>query len=237
MATVRIPRAPAPGPRTAVALLSGGLDSATCLALVTRWGWTVHAVSFDYGQRHGAEIDCACRLARAFGTASHRVVALPALGELGGSALTDRALPVPKDALHAVAVPSTYVPARNTLFLSFALAVAEVEGASEIVIGANVLDYSGYPDCRPAFLRAFERAARLGTRSGAEGSALSVRAPLLRMDKARIVRLALALGVEPSMTSSCYDPAPDGAPCGRCDSCLLRARGFAAAGAVDTRIP
>jgi len=237
LAAIRIPGPPAPGPRTAVALLSGGLDSATCLALATRWGWIVHAVSFDYGQRHGVELACARRLAAAFGAASHRVVAVPGLGELGGSALTDRSLPVPKGALHAVAVPSTYVPARNTVFLSFALAAAEVAGATEIVIGANVLDYSGYPDCRPAFLRAFERVARLGTRAGAEGVPLSIRAPLLRIDKTGIVRLALALGVDPGMTSSCYDPSADGAPCGHCDSCLLRARGFDSAGATDTRNP
>ena len=219
-----------------MALLSGGLDSATCLALAMRWGWTVHAISFYYGQRHGVELDCARLLAAVFGAASHRVVALPGLGDLGGSALTDRAVAVPKDALHSVAVPSTYVPARNTVFLSFAIAVAEVAGATEIVIGANVLDYSGYPDCRPAFLRSFERVARLGTRAGAEGVPLSIRAPLIRMDKTGIVRLALALGVDPAMTSSCYDPAPDGTPCGRCDSCLLRSRGFGAAGAMDTRV-
>lgn len=232
----RIPRAPARGARTAVVLLSGGLDSATCLALARRWGWTVHALSFDYGQRHAVELSLARALAARWGAASHRVAALPFLGEIGGSALTDAALAVPKDALGAEAVPITYVPARNTIFLSLAAALAEVTGATEVVIGANALDYSGYPDCRPAFLRAFERTARLGTKSGDEGRPLTIRAPLLSMSKADIVRLALALGVDPASTSSCYSPGSAGEPCGSCDSCLLRAKGFAEAGERDTRV-
>jgi 7-cyano-7-deazaguanine synthase len=157
----RIPPPPVPGRRTAVLLLSGGLDSGTCLALLSRWDWRVHAVSFEYGQRHRIEIRAARRLAENYGAASHRVFRIPEFGGLGGSALTDRRLAVPKRALGKWAIPATYVPARNTLFLSFALAAAETAGATEIVIGANALDYSGYPDCRPTFLRAFERVGRL----------------------------------------------------------------------------
>jgi len=228
-----IPLAPAAGRRTAVLLLSGGLDSGTCLALLSHWGWTVHAVSFDYGQRHRVEVRSARRLARHYRVASHRVVRLPDLGAIGGSALTDRAIPVPKRKLGREAIPATYVPARNTVFLSLALAVAERTGATEIVIGANALDYSGYPDCGPPFLRAFEKIARLGTKAGVEGRELSIRAPLLRMTKAGIVKLATALGLDPSLTSSCYDPSPDGAACGECDSCLLREKGFREAGGTD----
>ncbi len=223
---VAVPAAPVRGRRTAVLLLSGGLDSGTCLALLSRWGWKVHAVSFDYGQRHRVELRAARRLARRYEASTHRVLRVPDLGGLGGSALTDRRIAVPKNRLGRAAVPVTYVPARNTLFLSFALALAETAGATEIVIGANALDYSGYPDCRPPFLRAFEKVARLGTKAGVEGRALSIRAPLLRMTKGEIVRLALALGLDPGLTSSCYDPREDGTPCGECDSCLLRAKGF-----------
>lgn len=228
-----IPVAPATGRRTAVLLLSGGLDSGTCLALLSHWGWTVHAVSFDYGQRHRVEVRAAKRLARRYRTASHRVLRIPDLGAIGGSALTNRRIAVPKKALRKRLIPVTYVPARNTIFLSFALAVAERIGATEIVIGANALDYSGYPDCRPPFLRAFEETARLGTKAGAEGRRISIRAPLLSMKKAEIVKLALHLGLDPALTSSCYDPSPDGTPCGECDSCLLRERGFREAGRTD----
>ena len=228
-----IPAAPAKSRRTAVILLSGGLDSATCLALVTRWGWDVHALSFDYGQRHRVELSAARVLARRYGALSHRVIPIPAFGALGGSALTDRRIRVPKSALGKTRIPVTYVPARNTLFLAFALAFAETRGATEIVIGANALDYSGYPDCRPEFLAAFERVARLGTRAGSEGRGFRVRAPLLAMTKADIVRLALALGLDTSLTRSCYDPGKRGRPCGSCDSCLLRAKGFARAGEMD----
>jgi 7-cyano-7-deazaguanine synthase len=230
-----VPSAPAAGRRTCVVLLSGGLDSATCLALVTRWGWAVHALSFDYGQRHRVELRAARKLAQKYRVASHRVIAIPSFGALGASALTDRSIRVPKKALGKAAIPATYVPARNTLFLAFALGAAEVAGASEIVIGANVLDSSGYPDCRPAFLSAFERVANLGTKAGDEGRRFSIRAPLLSLTKAGIVRLALALGLDPGLTTSCYDPSPSGRPCGECDSCLLRARGFAEAGAKDPR--
>jgi 7-cyano-7-deazaguanine synthase len=219
-----------------VLLLSGGLDSATCLALLARWGWTVHAVSFDYGQRHRVELRAARRLAREYGVASHRVLRVPDLGAIGGSALTERRIAVPKNRLGRAAIPVTYVPARNTIFLSLALAVAETSGATEIVIGANALDTSGYPDCRPPFLRAFEKTARLGTKAGAEGRSLSIRAPLLRMTKAEIVKLAEALGLDTSFTSSCYDPAPDGTPCGACDSCHLRKRGFREAGLIDAKV-
>ena len=228
-----IPGAPAKGRRSCVLLLSGGLDSATCLALVSRWSWTVHALSFDYGQRHRIELSAARALARKYRVASHRVFAIPAFGALGGSALTDRSIRVPKIALGKVRIPVTYVPARNTLFLALALGVAESSGATEIVIGANALDYSGYPDCRPAFLKAFERVARLGTKAGAEGGRFAVRAPLLHMSKADIVRLAVALGLDTRLTTSCYDPGRGGRPCGACDSCLIRARGFAEAEVVD----
>jgi len=231
-----IPRAPTRSKRTAVLLLSGGLDSGTCLALLSSWGWTVHAVSFDYGQRHRVELRAASRMAREYGVASHRVLRVPDLGAIGGSALTERRIAVPKNQLGKAAIPVTYVPARNTIFLSFALAVAETSGATEIVIGANALDYSGYPDCRPPFLRAFEKTARLGTKAGAEGRSLSIRAPLLRMTKAEIVKLAGALGLDTSFTSSCYDPAPDGTPCGACDSCHLRKRAFREAGLIDSKV-
>jgi 7-cyano-7-deazaguanine synthase len=230
-----IPKPPARGPRTAVVLLSGGLDSATCLALVSRWGWTVHALSFDYGQRHRVELSAARVLARRYGAASHRVIPIPAFGALGGSALTDRRIRVPKSALGREKIPVTYVPARNTLFLAFALAFGETRGAKEIVIGANALDYSGYPDCRPEFLAAFERVARLGTKAGSEGRGFRIRAPLLAMTKTEIVRLALALGLDPGLTTSCYDPGRKGRPCGKCDACLLRAKGFAEAGAIDAK--
>ena len=229
-----IPGAPARGARACVVLLSGGLDSATCLALATRWGWTIHALSFDYGQRHRVELKAARALARHYSVTSHRMIAIPSFGALGGSALTDRAIRVPKEALGKTRIPVTYVPARNTLFLAFALAFAETRGATEIVIGANALDYSGYPDCRPEFLAAFERTARLGTKAGSEGRGFSIRAPLIAMTKADIVRLAFALGLDPGLTTSCYDPGRKGRACGKCDACLLRAKGFAEAGANDS---
>lgn len=230
-----IPAAPARGARACVVLLSGGLDSATCLALVTRWGWTVHALSFDYGQRHRVELAAARVLARHYRVTSHRMIAIPSFGALGGSALTDGRIRVPKSALGNEKIPVTYVPARNTVFLAFALAFAETRGATEIVIGANALDYSGYPDCRPEFLAAFERTARLGTKAGSEGRGFRIRAPLLAMTKADIVRLALALGLDPGLTTSCYDPGKKGRACGKCDACLLRAKGFEEAGVNDTK--
>lgn len=216
----------------AVVLLSGGLDSATVLALATKAGYAVHALTFRYGQRHGIEIERARALATAWKVTQH-VVADIDLRAVGGSALTAE-IAVPKDrdtSATGSEIPVTYVPARNTIFLSFALAWAEVLGASEILIGVNALDYSGYPDCRPEYIAAFERMANLATRAGVEGSTrLRVRAPLMEMTKAEIIREGLALGVDYAMTISCYDPAADGTPCGHCDACQLRAKGFADAG-------
>ncbi len=220
--------------KRAVVLLSGGLDSATCLALARFRGYQVHALSVDYGQRHGAELRRARRLARELGAAAHRVVRVD-LSAFGGSALTDGAIRVPKGrALRAMArgIPVTYVPARNTVLLALALAHAETAGAAEIFIGVNALDYSGYPDCRPAFVRAFERLARVATRAGVEGARLRIRTPLLRLSKAGIVRLGARLGVPFGLTLSCYDPLR-GRACGRCDACQLRLRGFAEAGLRD----
>ena len=211
-------------------LLSGGLDSATCLALVSRWGWTVHALSFDYGQRHRIELRAARALARKYRVASHRVIQIPSLGELGGSALTDRSIRVPKKSLGKARIPVTYVPARNTLFLAFALGVAESSGATEIVIGANALDYSGYPDCRPEFLRAFERVAKLGTKAGVEGRSLAIRAPLLDSRKRTSSDSRSPSGSTRASRRPATTPEEGGRPCGSCDSCLLRARGFAEAG-------
>jgi 7-cyano-7-deazaguanine synthase len=233
MTKPRIPRAPAKGDRTAVLLLSGGLDSATCLALAARWRWRIHALSFDYGQRHAREVEAARHLAGRFGAVSHRVVALPGLGALGGSALTDRAIDVPKQALGAVPIPVTYVPARNTIFLSLALGWAEVLSAQDIVIGVNALDYSGYPDCRPEFIAAFERLANLATRAGVEGARFRIHTPLISLGKADIIRRGLELGLDYGLTHSCYDPRPNGRPCGACDSCVLRAKGFTEAGVPD----
>ena len=219
--------------RRAVVLLSGGLDSATCLLVARSEGFAVHALSFDYGQRHRVELERARSLARRYGAAEHRVLRLD-LPDRGGSALTDPSAEIPKDALGREPIPATYVPARNTLFLAHALAWAEPLGARDIFLGANALDYSGYPDCRPEFLEAFERMANLATKAGVEGtSPFRIRAPLLRMTKKEIVLLAQALGLDFSLTSSCYDPDPAGRPCGRCDSCLLRARGFREAGVPD----
>ena len=227
------PTAPA---RPAVLLLSGGLDSTTTLAVARREGYAVHALSFRYGQRHALEIDAARRVAQQLGVARHVVIDID-LRVFGGSALTSTA-PVPKDrpadAIGEGGVPSTYVPARNTIFLSYALAYAEVLGATDIFIGVNALDYSGYPDCRPEFVEAFERLANLATRAATEeGRRIRIRAPLLHLTKAQIVRLGLDLGVDYGLTTSCYDPAPDGRACGRCDACQLRLKGFAEAGASD----
>ena len=230
----RIPRAPSGGSRTTVLLLSGGLDSATCLALVRRWGWRVHALSFDYGQRHRIELDAARELASRYGAESHRIVPLTALGGLGGSSLTDAALPVPKSELGKEPIPSTYVPARNTIFLSVALGWAEVLGASDLFIGVNAVDYSGYPDCRPEFIAAFRHLANLATKSGVEGTAAwHIHAPLIALTKADIIRRGLALGVDYGLTHSCYDPDEQGRACGHCDSCSLRLKGFAEAGLSD----
>ncbi|HOX05187.1 MAG TPA: 7-cyano-7-deazaguanine synthase QueC [Planctomycetota bacterium] len=224
------------GKQRAVVLLSGGLDSATVLAIARSRGFEVHALSFRYGQRHGAaELRSARRLARRLGAARHLVVDV-GLGRFGGSALTGN-LAVPKGrTLRAMGrgIPATYVPARNTVFLSLAMAWAEVLGAADVFIGVNALDYSGYPDCRPEYLRAFRRMARLATRAGVEGrTELRIHAPLLRLTKAQIIRRGLALGVDYSLTSTCYDPDSRGAACGRCDACRLRLKGFAENGLAD----
>lgn len=220
----------APG-TPAVVLLSGGLDSATVLAMATRAGYGVNALTFRYGQRHGVEIQRAQALAKQWNVARH-VFADIDLRLFGGSALTDN-IEVPKhDDVSALGdgIPVTYVPARNTIFLSFALAWAETLEAQDILIGVNALDYSGYPDCRPEYIAAFETMANLATKAGVEGrTRLRIRTPLMQMTKADIIRAGRALGVDYSMTISCYDPAPDGTVCGHCDACLLRAKGFAEA--------
>ena len=213
--------------RKAVILLSGGLDSATVLAIAKAQGLDCYALSFRYGQRHAAELDAAGRVAKHLGVTQHVVLDID-LRQFGGSALTSD-IPVPKDRRLDDTIPVTYVPARNTIFLAFALAWAEVLGAQDIFIGVNALDYSGYPDCRPEYIAAFERMAGLATKAGVEGSPIRVHAPLIRMTKADIIRKGLELGVDYDLTLSCYDPTPDGTPCGHCDSCQLRAKGFAEA--------
>ncbi len=221
--------------KRAVVLLSGGLDSATVLAIARQQGFEVHALSFSYGQRHSWELEAARRVAKAFGVAHHRIVTID-LRALGGSALTDE-IDVPKGrAIDEMAhgIPITYVPARNTIFLSFALAWAEVLESSDIFIGVNALDYSGYPDCRPEYIQAFETMANLATKAGVEGrQRLKIHTPLIALSKAEIIRRGIESGVDYSLTSSCYDPAPDGAPCGQCDSCQLRRKGFRENGIED----
>jgi 7-cyano-7-deazaguanine synthase len=221
-------------PRKAVVLLSGGLDSSTCLAVARQDGFQVHALSVDYGQRHKGELQRARRIARTLGAADHRVVKVD-LSAFGGSALTDEAIAVPKRRSArkmSQEIPITYVPARNTVLLALALAHAETIGAEDVYVGVNAIDYSGYPDCRPAFLRAFERLARVATKAGVEGRPLRIRAPLLRLSKAGIVRLGTRLGVPYRLTLSCYDPI-GGRACGTCDACQLRRKGFAEAGISD----
>jgi 7-cyano-7-deazaguanine synthase len=219
--------------RKAVVLLSGGIDSTTTLALAQQGGFQVYALTFQYGQRHGIEIAAARRVAQAFGVAGHEVVEFD-LRRFGGSALTAD-IPVPKDRdLEAGDIPVTYVPARNTIFLSFALAWAEVLGASDIFIGVNALDYSGYPDCRPEYIAAFQRLADLATKAGVEsGRHVTIHTPLIQMSKQQIIQTGLELDVDYGLTISCYEPSPEGAACGHCDACLLRLRGFAAAGVPD----
>lgn len=218
--------------RPAVCLLSGGLDSTTCLAYARRQGFDCYALSFDYGQRHRIELDAARRAAEALGAVEHRVVSFD-LRAFGGSALTSD-IEVPKDGSANDGIPVTYVPARNTVFLSFALAWAEVLAASDIFIGVNAIDYSGYPDCRPEFIAAFERMANLATRAGVEGTTrIHIHTPLIRLSKREIIELALELGVDLRLTHSCYDPDAAGRSCGRCDSCRLRLKGFAEAGMKD----
>ena len=216
----------------AVVLLSGGLDSYTAAAVLQRDGFEVCALSVRYGQRHARELDAARAVARALGVGKHLEVSVD-LTTIGGSALTSD-MPVPKDrAIDTAEIPATYVPARNTVFLSLALAWAEVLGSRDLVIGANALDYSGYPDCRPEFIAAFEALANRATRAGVEGKGFTVHAPLQQMTKADIAREAARLGLDAGLSHSCYDPAPDGAACGLCDACRLRAKGFEEAGLPD----
>ena len=220
----------------AVVLLSGGLDSYTAAAIAKTEGFELYALTIAYGQRHAREVESARAVARALACARHLELPID-LRAIGGSSLTSDAS-VPRDRDLSAAgipadIPSTYVPARNTIFLSLALAWAEVLEASDIVIGVNALDYSGYPDCRPEFISAFESLATLATRAGVEGERFRVRTPLINLTKAEIIRRGLALGLDYGLTHSCYDPGPDGAPCGRCDSCALRARGFTEAGVPD----
>jgi len=221
-------------PPKAVVLVSGGMDSATAGAVAREQGFELYALSFSYGQRHAAELDAAKRVAEWLGVRRHVVLEID-LRALGGSALTGE-LQVPKDTpLERIgnSIPATYVPARNTIFLSFAMGWAEVLEATDIFIGANALDYSGYPDCRPEYIEAFERMASLATRAGVEGRRLRIHTPLIALTKAEIVKLGQRLGVDYGLTWSCYDPTPRGTPCGRCDACLLREKGFREAGMED----
>lgn len=217
-------------PRTAVVLLSGGLDSATCLAWARAEGFACATLAFDYGQRHAIELAAAERVSAALGAREHRVVRVD-LRAIGGSALTDDAIAVPESPTSGI--PVTYVPARNTLMLSLALAYGEVIGANDLYIGVNAVDYSGYPDCRPEFIAAFQTMARLATKTGVEGAQITVHAPIIGMSKGEIIRAGTALGVDYGMTVSCYQADAEGRACGRCDSCRLRAEGFAAAGVSD----
>ena len=214
----------------AVVLLSGGLDSATVLAMAQARGFVCYALSLDYGQRHHAELAAARRVAATLGVKEHKVLPL-SLDAIGGSALTDRAIEVPEAASEGI--PVTYVPARNTVFLALALGWAEVLGATDLFVGVNAVDYSGYPDCRPAFIEAFERLANLATRAGVEGDRFKVHAPLIEMSKAEIILAGTELGVDYALTVSCYQADEDGVACGVCDSCRLRAEGFHAAGVAD----
>ena len=217
--------------KPAVVLLSGGLDSATCLAIARSEGFACHCLSVDYGQRHSAELAAAARVAAALGAVEHRVLHLD-IGQFGGSALTDTSIAVPTEGVKP-GIPVTYVPARNTIMLSLALGWAEILGAQDIFVGVNAVDYSGYPDCRPEFIRAFETLANLATKAGVEGHALHLHAPLIDLSKADIVRRGTALGIDYALTVSCYQADAQGRACGVCDSCRLRREGFAAAGLGD----
>lgn len=217
--------------RRAVVLLSGGLDSATTLAIARAAGFECYCVSFDYGQRHDAELDAAAQVAHALGAREHRVMKID-LGQFGGSALTDRSIDVPTDGAQA-GIPVTYVPARNTVMLSLALAWSEVLGCRDIFVGVNAVDYSGYPDCRPDFIAAFEAMANLATKAAVEGAWLTIHAPLIELSKAEIIRRGAALGVDYALTVSCYQADAQGRACGACDSCRLRRAGFAAAERPD----
>lgn len=217
--------------KPAVVLLSGGLDSATCVALARSQGFDCYCLSFDYGQRHSAELDAARRVASALGAVEHRVINF-GLAQFGGSALTDTSIAVPTGGVQP-GIPVTYVPARNTIMLSLALAWAEVLGSRDIFVGVNAVDYSGYPDCRPEYIAAFEKMANLATKAGVEGVKLSIHAPLIDLSKAQIIQTGTALGVDYGLTVSCYQADADGRACGECDSCRLRVEGFAAAGVAD----
>lgn len=216
--------------RDAVVLLSGGLDSATVLAIALDEGYRCHALSLRYGQRHDAELRAAARVAGAMGVVQHKIIDID-LGSIGGSALTDRSIEVPREPSEGI--PVTYVPARNTVFLALALGWSEVLGASDLFIGVNAVDYSGYPDCRPEFIACFEQLANLATRAGVEGTRFRIHAPLIQLSKADIIRRGEALGVDYSLTVSCYAASAEGEACGVCDSCRLRRAGFAAAGVAD----
>jgi 7-cyano-7-deazaguanine synthase len=221
--------------KKAVVLSSGGLDSTTAMAIAKSEGFEVYSLSFQYGQRHSYELEAAKKVAKALGAKNHLVIDID-LRKIGGSALTDD-ISVPKSRNEkemAAAIPATYVPARNTIFLSYALAWAEVLGVADIFIGVNAIDYSGYPDCRPEYIEAYERMANLATKAGIEGRAhLKIRTPLIKLTKADIIRTGTALGVDFGITHSCYDPSPDGKACGQCDSCILRKKGFTEAGVPD----
>ncbi|MBI2780020.1 MAG: 7-cyano-7-deazaguanine synthase QueC [Gammaproteobacteria bacterium] len=219
--------------KKAVVLVSGGLDSATTLALAREQGFSCYALSFDYGQRHRAELAAAERVSKTLGAVELKVIKLD-LGGIGGSALTDLSIPVPDQPTQGI--PVTYVPARNTIFLALALGWAEVLGARDIFIGVNAVDYSGYPDCRPEFIAAFERLANLATRAGVEGGHVAIRTPLISLSKAQIIRVGVRLGVDYTLTVSCYSADEQGRACGMCDSCRLRAAGFEAAGVTDPTI-
>jgi 7-cyano-7-deazaguanine synthase len=223
--------------KPAIVLLSGGLDSATCCAIAREQGFDLVALSFAYGQRHSVELDAAMRVGKFFSVNDHRVVSVD-VSMFGASSLTSNS-PVPKNrdlTAGENGIPSTYVPARNTIFLSYALAYAETILSQDIFIGVNALDYSGYPDCRPDYIKAFETMANLATKAGVEGRRLTIHAPLMAMTKAQIIQKGVALGVDYAITHSCYDPAPDGRACGACDSCQLRKKGFAEAGVKDPTV-
>lgn len=217
--------------KNAVVLLSGGLDSATCLAIALDEGYQCYTLSFNYGQRTQAELQAANELSQKMGAIEHRIIPL-GLGGIGGSALTDNSIPIPEEGV-GEGIPVTYVPARNTLFLSFALGLAEVVSADDIFIGVNAVDYSGYPDCRPEFIAAFEKMANLATKAGVEGHKMKIHTPLIQLSKAEIIKLGVGLGVDYAISVSCYQASENGEACGRCDSCRLRKKGFEEAGVAD----
>ncbi len=219
--------------KTCIVLLSGGIDSATCAAIARAEGYGLYALSFSYGQRHSVELDAAKRVAAAMGVVEHRIVAID-LRAFGGSSLTSlNEVPKNRDLSAETGIPSTYVPARNTIFLSFALGWAEILGITDLFIGVNAIDYSGYPDCRPEFISAFQAMANLATKAGVEGRRIAIHTPLIDLTKAAIIRRGASLGLDYGLTHSCYDPTPDGFACGACDSCLIRRRGFIEAGIED----